>query len=181
MKTLFSIVGALLTVVVLLGISLHVHAQSTPLPLVMEVLSSTTLSGTAGDYVTVKAQITNTGKNPLGDLTTYLSLMDLDNKMPVDLEDWSVEKGLYIETIESQQTLPLEWKIHFVKAGAYALIIIAETPLSSAIPQVSAITQFKVAPKRNLNPGHVLPVALGTPLILIVILSLLAYKRRVDE
>ena len=160
------------------GFPLQVYTQTVPPPLAIEILSSTILNGIAGDYVTVKAQITNTGGNPLNDVTTYLSLMDMDNKMPVDLEDWSVEKGLYIETIESQQTLPLEWKIHFIKAGAYALVIIAETP-SSAVPQVSTLTQFKVAPKRNLNPGQVLPVALGTPIVLIFILSILSYKRRV--
>ena len=101
MKTFFINSAILFTLSILSGIPVQVRAQSVPPPLVIEVLSSATLSGTAGDYVTVKAQLTNTGNNPLGDVTTYLSLMDMDNKMPVDLEDWSVEKGLYIETIES--------------------------------------------------------------------------------
>jgi len=178
MKTFIINSVILITLSILSGIPVQARAQTVPPPLAIEVLSSTTLNGTAGDYVTVKAQITNTGENPLNDVTTYLSLMDMDNKMPVDLEDWSVEKGLYIETIESQQTLPLEWKIHFIKAGTYALVIIAETP-SSAVPQVSTLTQFKVNPKRNLNPGQVLPVALGTPIVLIFILLILSYKRRV--
>ena len=149
-------------------------------PLSMQIISSKTLSGTAGDFVTVEGQITNAGSKPLGDVTTYLSLMDNQNKLPVDLEDWSAEKGLYIGTIDSGQTLPLNWKIHFVKAGTYSLIIIAEAA-GSDLPQVSAITQFNVSPKRNLNPGQVLPVALGTPIVLIFIIFMLAYRRRVEE
>lgn len=124
-------------------------------------------------------QITNVGPKPVTDITTYLSLVDTENKMPVDLEDWSVEKGLYIGTIEPGQTLPLNWKIHFVKAGTYSLIIVAKAP-SSDIPQVSSITQFTVSPKHNLNPGQVLVAALGTPIVLIFILLMVRYRRRVD-
>lgn len=168
----------LLALSLVVGIAVPLGAQPLPPPLAIDVLSATPLNGKAGDYVTVKAQISNIGNKPLNDITTYLSLMDRDNKMPVDLEDWSVEKGLYIETIEAQQALPLEWKIHLIKSGSYSLLILAVTP-SSPIPPVSVITQFTVTPKRNLNPGHVLPVALGAPLLLTLILLLLSYKRRV--
>src|SRR5438105_9179090 len=85
-------------------------------PLVLEILSSRTLSGTAGDYVTVVGDIKNISQQPITDVTTYLSLVDTGNKLPVDLEDWSAEKGLYIGAIDAGQTLPLNWKIHFVKA-----------------------------------------------------------------
>jgi hypothetical protein len=156
-------------------------AQSQPhppsSPLVLEILSSDKLSGTAGDYVTVNAQIKNTGQQSITDVTTYMSLVDTQNKLPVDLEDWSAEKGLYIGTIEPDQILPLNWKIHFVKAGTYSLIIVA-IRAGSEIPQVSSITSFQVNPKRNLNPGRVLPVALGTPILLILIFSIVNYKRQ---
>jgi len=107
------------------GLALNARAAGLP-PLSMQILSSKSLSGTAGDFVAVQGRITNTGGQPLSDVTTYLSLMDNHNKLPVDLEDWSAEKGLYIGTIGAGQTLPLDWKIHFVKAGAYSLIIVAE-------------------------------------------------------
>lgn len=155
-------------------------AKSVPPPLIMNISSSKTLSGTAGDFVTVEGAITDTGSQPLNDITTYLSLADNETKLPVDLEDWSAEKGLYIGSIGAGQTLPLNWKIHFVKAGTYSLIIVAEVA-GNEIPQVSSITQFQVSPKRNLNPKQVLPVALGTPIILIFVMSLLASRRRVEE
>ncbi len=49
------------------------------------------------------------------------------------------------------------------------------------VPQVSSITQFNVSPKRNLNPGQVLPVALGTPIVLIFVLFLITYRRRIED
>jgi len=145
--------------------------------LILEILSSNKLSGTAGDYVTIKAQIKNTSQQPITDVTTYLSLVDTQNKLPVDLEDWSAEKGLYIGTIEPDQILPLNWKIHFVKAGTYSLIVVA-IRAGSEIPQVSGTISFHVNPKRNLNPGQVLPVALGMPIVLILIFSIVIYKRQ---
>jgi hypothetical protein len=151
------------------------NATSRP-TLAVDILSGETLNGTAGDYVKVAAQIQNVSSSPISDITTYLSLADEETKLPVDLEDWSAEKGLFIGTIDAGQTLPLEWKIHFVKPGGYSLIIIAETA-GDSIPQVSSIVHFAVAAKHNLNPGQVLPVALCTPVVLLIIMILATYKR----
>ena len=156
------------------------NASITPPPLSIRILSADTLSGTAGDYVAVQGQITNTGTSPLNDITAYLSLVDNQNKLPVDLEDWSAEKGQFIGTIGAGAILPLNWKIHFVKAGNYSLIIVAEAA-SSQVPQVSTVTHFNVAAKKNLNPGQVLPVALGTPVIILCLMFFISYRRRVDE
>ena len=172
-----SLLGVVL-VFALLG-TVTVRADTAP-PLSLQILSSRTLNGTAGDYVTVRGAITNTGDATLSGITTYLSLVDLGAKLPVDLEDWSAEKGQYIGAIGANQTFPLDWKIHFVKAGEYSLIIIAETAGESQ-PQVSEVTQFHVAPKKNLDPAQVLPVALGMPILLVFALFLLAYRRKVDE
>jgi hypothetical protein len=157
-----------------------VLAVNTPSNLSIEITSSKTLSGTAGDFVMVSGTIKNNGTAPLNNITTYLSMADNDTKLPVDLEDWSAEKGQYIGTIDAGQTLPLNWKIHFVKAGTYSLIIVAEIA-GNENPQVSSITQFQVNPKINLNPANVLPVALGTPIVLIFVLFLLTCRRKLED
>jgi len=158
----------------------YTENQTANQPLTLSIISEKTLSGTAGDFTTVNAQITNLGSQPLNDITTYISLVDESNKIPVDLEDWSAEKGLFIGTIDSGQTLPLNWKIHFVKAGKYSLIIVAEIARQE-IPRVSSIVHFTVKPKLNLNPRQVLPVALGMPIIVLFIMLFLNYKRNVSK
>lgn len=142
----------------------------------IKILSSKTLNGTAGDYVTVKGEINNASSTQLSNITTYLSLVDTGTKLPVDLEDWSAEKGLFIGTIDSEQTLPLEWKIHFVKSGTYTLSIIANIE-GQERPITSVLTYFNVEQKKNLDPGHVLPVALGEPLVLLLAFGFLSYYR----
>ncbi len=153
---------------------------ASPAPnLEIHITSSTTLNGTAGDFVAVQGTITNIGNTPLERIVTYLSLVDDQTKLPVDLEDWSAEKGLYIGSIDAGQTLPLDWKIHFVKAGTYSLIIVAEQT-GNENPQVSTITHFNVKPKINLNPANVLPTAFGTPLLLAMLLYALTSRRRTE-
>jgi hypothetical protein len=142
----------------------------------MEILSSDSLNGTAGDYVNIQAQIKNTDQQSLSNIATYLSLMDENTKLPVDLEDWSAEKGQYIGIIDVGQTLPLNWKIHFVKPGDYSLIIVAEVSGQTS-PQTSTIVHFHVNQKHNLNPGQVLPVALGMPILLLFLIFIIQYRR----
>jgi hypothetical protein len=160
-----------------------VALASTPLDssrLSLTILSSQTLSGVAGDFVTVQGTITNTGSMPVSRVTTYLSMVDADLHVPVDLEDWSAEKGLYIGTIDTAQSLPLNWKIHFVKAGHYSLVLLA-TRTDREVPEISTVTHFIVNPKRTLDPGHVLPVALGMPVLLAFALVLNSYRRQRRE
>ncbi len=142
----------------------------------IKIISAKTLDGTAGDYVTVKGEINNASLTQLSNITTYLSLVDTGTKLPVDLEDWSAEKGLFIGAIDSGQALPLEWKIHFVKAGTYTLSIIANIE-GQEKPVTSVLTYFNVKQKKNLDPGHVLPVALGEPLVLLFAFGFLSYYR----
>jgi hypothetical protein len=160
----------------LLGRGLGLSAQGTASDLRLSILSNQTLSGTAGDFVNVRGTITNTGDQPISSITTYLSLVDTENRLPVDLEDWSVERGLFIGTIGPGQVFPLNWRIHFVKPGQYNLVIIASRA-DSSVPEVSSQTTFFVMPKQNLNPGQVLPVALGMPVLVGGMLLLANYRR----
>jgi hypothetical protein len=134
--------------------------------------------GIAGQYMKIEGEITNpTPKTIVGGIA-YISIVDTNDKIPVDLEDWSVEKGLYIPSFQPFQNLPLEWNIRLVKAGYYAVDILfnIEGQFSSP-PLASSKIQLEVLPKFNLNPGNVLPIAFGVPGILIGIFGILNYIR----
>ena len=163
-----------LTVVLVAGV---LYAQATaPLPLDVSIRSGRTLSGVAGEYITLEAEVVNVGTQPITNVTTYLSLVDVGTRMPVDLEDWSAEKGLFIGTIAAGETLPLVWKIHLIRSGDYTASVVAEAE-GVDLPVVSRLTYLKALPKRNLNPGNVLPVALGEPILLVFGFLLLRFWR----
>lgn len=72
--------------------------------------------------------------------------------------------------------MPLTWQIHFVQSGDYTLSIVADVE-GDNLPVISRITYFKVLPKQNLNPGKVLPVALGEPVLLVLLFMALKFIR----
>jgi hypothetical protein len=136
-----------------------------------------------GKYITVNANLhylknDNTSTNSTIGGIAYISIVDVKDRVPVDLEDWSAEKGLYIPSISSGQSLPLEWNVRLVKAGSYTIsVLFNENNNAFSTPIVSSRIDLEVAPKLNLNPGNVLPVAFGVPAVLIGIFGTLNYLR----
>jgi hypothetical protein len=149
----------------------------------IDILTSKTLHGIAGQLVKIEGKITNlnpslsSNKNN-GSGIAYISIVDVKDRVPVDLEDWSVEKGLYIPFLESGHSLPLEWTVRLVKAGSYNVDILFN---SNAVPHAPPIASSRiimnVEPKLNLNPGNILPVAFGVPMGLVGLFGTLNYIR----
>ena len=136
-----------------------------------------------GKYITISANLNylksdKTADNRSIDGIAYISIVDVKDKIPVDLEDWSVEKGLYIPSINPGQSLPLEWDVRLVKAGEYTIsVLFNENKNPHSSPIVSSRIKLEVLPKLNLNPSNVLPVAFGVPAFLIGVLGTLNYIR----
>ncbi len=145
----------------------------------VDVTSLQIIHGIAGQFIKVNGTITNNNPN---DTTksgiAYISIVDLINKAPIDLEDWSASKGLYIPVIKGGQSLPIEWNVRLVKAGSYTIDLLFNPDGNFNTPSVASprIT-MEVLPKINLNPGNVLPVAFGVPAIVLVTLAYIGYRR----
>jgi hypothetical protein len=144
------------------------------------VTSSSEVHGVAGQIIRIEGKITNVGtgsSNNSGGIA-YISIVDLVDKVPVDLEDWSAERGLYIPSIAAGQSLPLEWSVRLVKAGSYTIDILYNRDSDLASPPIASSKIFMdVQPKFNLNPENILPVAFGVPAALLAILGSINYRR----
>ncbi len=145
----------------------------------LDVTSQQHVHAVAGQFISIKGTITNLSPTePVRGGIAYISLVDLKDKIPVDLEDWSAQKGLYIPFIAPSQSLPLEWKVRLVKAGSYTIgMLFNKDDDFSSPPAASSKVFLEVAPKLNLNPGNVLPVAFGVPAVLMSTLGIINYLR----
>lgn len=145
----------------------------------LDVTSQQQVHAVAGQFISIKGTITNLSPTePVRGGIAYISLVDLKDKIPVDLEDWSAQKGLYIPSIAHSQSLPLEWKVRLVKAGSYTIgMLFNKDSDFSSPPAASSKVFLEVAPKLNLNPGNVLPVAFGVPAVLMSTLGIINYLR----
>ena len=128
--------------------------------------STKKISGTAGNYVRFPARITNTSGKLVKDAVTYLSLADVTRgqQAPVDLEDWSAHRAITISSLGPGQSRDVSWSLRLVKGGNYVVYadVIAQ---GSTRASVGHEVPLFVRAKQNLNPGNVLPVALGVPIL----------------
>jgi hypothetical protein len=154
-------------------------SSSLPNNIEIDVTSLHYIREPTGQFIKVKGVITNLSpvSSAKGGIA-YISIVDIKEKIPVDLEDWSVEKGLYIPSLKPGQSLPLEWDVRLVKAGSYTVDILFNTDGDLISPPiVSSKISLVVDPKLDLNPGNVLPVTFGVPAVLMAILGSINYRR----
>jgi hypothetical protein len=142
----------------------------------VELLSPNHIEGVTGQFVSVKARVENLGINSTGGVA-YISIVDINSSQPIDLEDWSAQKGIYVPSIQTGQSLQLEWSVRLVKAGSYTITVIFDNEGDLSPPISSPRISLQVLPKINLNPNNVLPVAFGMPIGLILAFALINYGR----
>jgi len=151
----------------------------------IDIISQKQIEGVAGQIIKIDGVITNptTSSESIKGIA-YISIVDLDNNIPIDLEDWSAQKGIYISPIAPGKSIPTQWSLRLVQAGSYAVNIIFLKENTSGTGNgdltgliASSSVFLKVDPKINLNPGNVLPVAFGTPAALIAIFGAIGYMR----
>jgi hypothetical protein len=143
----------------------------------VDITSSTQVSGIAGQFVTVRANLTNLSPNKTISGVAYISVVDIKNSLPIDLEDWSAQKGIYIPSIAPSQTVASEWSLRLVTAGSYTVDVLYNRNGDLSSPAVSPRISLEVAPRVNLNPGNVLPVAFGVPALLVAVFAIVNYRR----
>jgi hypothetical protein len=166
---------------VLAASPLTVVSITTPPPsnVKIDLASAHKVNGIAGQFIKIEGIITNLSHNEtINGGIAYISIVDIKNKVPIDLEDWSAAKGLYIPSIEAGQSLPLEWNVRLVTAGSYTIDLLFNKDGDFASPPSASSKVFlEVAPKLNLNPGNVLPVAFGVPALIMGVLGVVNYIR----
>lgn len=145
-------------------------------PIKMKITSSNNIHAIAGQIITVNGTMTNLGPSTVGGIA-YISIIDVKDKIPIDLEDWSAHKGIAIDSIAPGQSIPMEWNVRLVKDGSYTVVILFSSNDGSVPPTASSKTFLEVAPKQNLNPGNVLPIVFGVPAVLMAILGTINYTR----
>jgi len=178
MNTLRNIILHTVAIIFLFGSTCYVSANSTPAHIqVILYPLKTTLK--MGDVPAFEGEVTNTGKETLEGLVVYLSLVSLEkgNEHPVDLEDWSAQKAVLIERLLPGEVNRQQWPMRLISSGRFALALTV-VEAGTTKPVISDLVEFNVLPKKLISSSRILPVAIGEPLlILILILAVNQTKR----
>jgi ABC-type transport system involved in multi-copper enzyme maturation permease subunit len=137
-----------------------------------------------GDIFNFTTHVKNSEPNQQSaPLVVAMNIINLGSGQPVDPEDWSPERTQAIDPLKSGQTSELHWTVDPILKGDY-LVYMVVTPkpvgsTSTSQPVTSRAIHLTVKQYTWLNPGNVLPVAIGVPTVLTAMwLSLRAMRRR---
>jgi hypothetical protein len=140
-----------------------------------------------GDEFDFKTKVKNFDPHKQsGPLVVAMNIINLGSGQPVDPEDWSPERTQAIGSLKPGQASELTWTIESILKGDY-LIYMVVTPkpvgsTSTSQPVASSAIHLTVKPHTRLNPGGILPLAIGTPTALTVVwLGLRGMRRREVE
>jgi hypothetical protein len=132
-----------------------------------------------GDKITYTGMITNHSDRAVNNIIAYISLANITpgKEAPLDLEDWSANKAIKVDTIAPHGTYEGQWPIRLIDSGSYVAYITVvdkndNTPISSTM------SHLEIKRVLRLNPNNVLPVAIGEPLGLGMVFMLVALRRR---
>jgi ABC-type transport system involved in multi-copper enzyme maturation permease subunit len=105
----------------------------------------------------------------------------------VDPEDWSPQRTQYVEPLAPGQSANLAWRVNCILDGDFMVYLVAiphpGKPDATSVPAVSPGIHVTVTRYTKLNPGGVLPFAIGGPLVLALVIFLVYRHRRkqIDE
>ena len=135
-----------------------------------------------GDIINFNTTVTNNGEEVSPQMFVAMNIMNLEkNGDPVDPEDWSPERTQVIAPLAGGQSTAQRWTVHAILDGDYMvyLVLIPEPngAQGTSQPVASTAIHVTIAPFTNLNPEGVLPLALGMPIGLTLLMVVLMRTR----
>jgi hypothetical protein len=90
---------------------------------------------------------------------------------PVDLEDGSAQKAVRIDRLPPGQRDTQDWPMRLIEAGKFGVALTVVDP-DERQPIISDLLVFDIQSKPMLNSGRVTAVAIGVPLLLLLLYGL---------
>ena len=117
-----------------------------------------------GKKFVFSSTITNHASTASGPLIAHLNVLSYGSGVYVDPEDWSAHRTRYLPSVPPGGSTTLAWRVEGVNAGSFG-IYVAVLPQSAVAkpPATGPVVHVTVTQRRTLNSGGILPLALGIP------------------
>ncbi len=169
-----------------LGLLLLLFMGVSATPLRAQVSVSVDMSAKtvqAGSTVLYQTVLTNQGATPSPALIMAMNIINLNATGDVvDPEDWSPQRTQYLAGLAPGQSDTLSWRVNTILDGDFMIYMVAIPapggPDLTSQPVASSGIHLTVTKFTKLNPGGVLPYAIGGPVVLAVIILLVYRSRR---
>ncbi len=133
-----------------------------------------------GDEVEFNSVVTNSGTQDSPPMNVAMNIVKTGKGDPVDPEDWSPERTQEVEPLAPGESAEQSWTVDAILEGDYMVYLTVipkpDGPEATSQPVSSSGIHLTVNPFTRTNPGGVLPIAIGMPIVLILI-SVLPLRR----
>lgn len=140
-----------------------------------------------GDAIFFDTVVTNPHAEPSAPLVVAMNIINLDQEGDVvDPEDWSPQRTQYIDQLAPGDSATLSWRVNAILDGDYVVYMIAMPEPAGRDATSQAVASqgihLTVMPFTRLNPRGILPLVIGTPIVLAVgtFLVLLIRRRQTE-
>lgn len=138
-------------------------------------LDRTAVATRIGDSFRFATTVKTTARAPVSGLVAHLDVVSRDRGVVVDPEDWSPERTRYLAPLAAGRPVRLSWAVKAVDGGRFtAYVVVLAGRRTVAGPGLDV----HVARHRTLDPGGVVPLAVGVPGVLGLALLVLRARRR---
>ena len=132
-----------------------------------------------GDHMVFTSVLENRGSTPAEGVVAWISLVQVDpgREQPMDLEDWSAHKAVTQAMLAPGERIAVDWPMRLIQSGRYRVLITAvERNTSQAV--TSPFLDIEIRSKPVVESKRILPIALGVPLVFVVLLGVSVRRRR---
>jgi ABC-2 type transport system permease protein len=127
----------------------------------------------AGDELEFMTVVKNAGGKDSPPLNVAMNIVLTGEGEPVDPEDWSPERTQQVDPLGPAESAEQVWTVEAILEGDYMVYLTVlpqpSGPTTTSQPVSSKGIHLTVKPFAKTNPGGVLPVAVGTPVALMLI------------
>lgn len=137
----------------------------------------------AGVPLLFNTVVTNGGTEPSRPVIVAMNIINLNAKGDVvDPEDWSPQRTQHVDPLAPGQSTTLSWRVNAILDGDFMVYMVAipspGSPEATSQPVASSGIHLTVTPYTKLNPGGVLPYAIGGPVLLGLLITAVYRRRR---
>jgi hypothetical protein len=169
--------GLVAVLVVLVSPTAPAAPASPPNPVAV-TMSRSTMQDRVGDRFAFTTQVRNHSARPLEGLVAHLNIVSMASDVYVDPEDWSSQRTRYLPTLPAHGTIDLPWTVQAVNDGRFVLYVAVTTRHGSDRVVSSGTLRLTTTARHTLGAGGVLPVALGVPGLLVLLMLGVGARRR---
>lgn len=132
-----------------------------------------------GESVDLVVTVINSGDGATAPGAVHLDITDPTSSRSTDPEDWTSTLTRSIGRMDPGTTRTVSWTIQPISPGSYTTYAVVLSTGSETIVASNAL-RIDVEDERSLNPGGILPVAIGAPVFVggLFVWQLTASRRR---